>query len=82
MSFKDILSTGQAAKELGVTPLTISRWCQAAHNGRTSPLRIDECFRPGRDWKIRRSAVERLSGGAQMAASAAAVSSSSSVAVG
>ena len=59
---KDILTTGQAARELGVTPLTVSRWCQAAHAGNTSPLKREECFRPGRDWKIRRGAVERLLG--------------------
>jgi hypothetical protein len=62
MIAKEILTTGQAARELGVTPLTVSRWCQAAHAGGTSPLRRDECFRPGRDWKIRRLAVSRLLG--------------------
>jgi hypothetical protein len=59
---KEILTTGQAARELGVTPLTVSRWCQAAHTGNQSPLKREECFRPGRDWKIRRGAVERLLG--------------------
>ena len=59
---KEILTTGQAARELGVTPLTVSRWCQAAHAGHQSPIRREECFRPGRDWKIRRCALERLLG--------------------
>ena len=60
MITKEILTTGQAARELGVTPLTVSRWCQAAHAGSPSPIRREECFRPGRDWKIRRAAVARL----------------------
>ena len=59
---KEILTTGEAARELGVTALTISRWCKAAHAGEDSPLRRDECWRPGRDWKVRRSAVARLRG--------------------
>lgn len=68
---KEILTTGQAARELGVTPLTVSRWCQAAHTGNTSPLKREECFRPGRDWKIRRCAVERLLGESAMSETAA-----------
>ena len=68
---KEILTTGQAARELGVTPLTVSRWCQAAHTGSPSPLRREECFRPGRDWKIRRGAIERLLGDSVMSELAA-----------
>jgi hypothetical protein len=65
---KAILSTGDAARALGVTSLTVMRWCQAAHDGKPSPLRREECFRPGRDWKIRSSAVERLVTGEPVAA--------------
>jgi len=70
MHQKEIFTTGQAARELGVTPLTVSRWCQAAHTGNPSPLKREECFRPGRDWKIRRGAVERLIGESLMSEAA------------
>lgn len=60
--YRSILTTGQAARELGVTRVTILRWCEAAHAGKDSPIRPEECFRPGKDWKIRQTAVQRLTG--------------------
>jgi len=46
---KDLLSVEQVAGVLGVEPVTVYRWCR---QGRLT------CLKPGKSWRIRRSALE------------------------
>ena len=45
----ELLSAAAVAQHLGVEPVTVYRWCR---QGRLT------CLKPGKEWRIRRSAVE------------------------